>query len=104
LTFEYRCAAIEDEDGLDAEEEQFTDTPEETHNVRVTQSIAFFIAHCFEKLIDPDGGIDCEALLVEGREGCWTSGGREDGPEACDTHCFERCISTLYLLVVLVVL
>lgn len=52
----------------------------------VAQSISFFVAHGLEELVDPDGGIDGEAFLSEGREGRWAGGGRDHSPEAGDTH------------------
>jgi len=54
--------------------------------MRVAQRVAFFVADGLEELVDPDGGVDCEAFAVEGWEGSGTSGGREDGPEACYSH------------------
>ena len=54
--------------------------------MRVAERVAFFVAHGFEELVDPDGGVDSEALAVECRERGGTRRGREDGPEACYSH------------------
>jgi hypothetical protein len=54
--------------------------------VRVSECVAFFVAHGFEELVDPDRSVDGEALAVECRERGGTRGGREDGPEACYSH------------------
>ena len=67
-------------------EQELADAPEEADDVRVAQRIAFLVAHGFEELVDPDGGVDGEALLVEGRELDGAGAGGEDGPEALDAH------------------
>jgi hypothetical protein len=64
LSLERRSAAIEYEDGLDAEEEELAYTAEEANNMTVPQGIALFITDSFEELVDPDGCVDGEALLV----------------------------------------
>jgi hypothetical protein len=55
--------------------------------VGVAQRIAFFVAHCFEELVDPDRGVDCEAFAIEGWERGRSCAGLENGPETGDTHC-----------------
>jgi hypothetical protein len=52
----------------------------------VPQSIAFLVAHGFEKLVDPDGGIDGETLLVQRLDLDRPRAGLQDSPEASDTH------------------
>lgn len=55
----------------------------------VAQTVAFFVAHGFEELVDPDGGVDGEAFAVEGGEVGWAGAGAGDGPEALDAHFSE---------------
>ena len=52
----------------------------------VAQGVAFFVAHSFEELVDPDGGVDGETFLCEGWERCGPSSRRDHGPETSDTH------------------
>jgi len=54
--------------------------------VRVAQRVAFLIPYGFQELVDPDRGIDSEALTVERWEGRRARGRPEDGPEACYSH------------------
>jgi hypothetical protein len=86
LSLESGRTAIEDEDGLDTEVEQFAYPPEEAYDVGVTQRIAFFVADGFEELVDPDGGVDGEAFTIESWKRCWACGGCEDGPETGNSH------------------
>jgi hypothetical protein len=79
-------AAIEDEDGLDAEEEQLAYPTEEADNVAVPQRVALLVAHSFEELVYPDGRIDGEPLLVQRLDLDGSRAGLEDGPQAGDTH------------------
>lgn len=52
----------------------------------VSQRISFFVTNGFEELVDPDTGVDGETFAIEGFEFCGTGGGRDDCPEAGDTH------------------
>lgn len=52
----------------------------------IAQRVAFFVADGFEELVNPDGGIDGEAVAVEGFEGSRASGGTHDRPESCNSH------------------
>ena len=52
----------------------------------VAQGVALLVADCLEKLVNPDGGIDGEALAVERRQVCRARAGLHDGPEALNTH------------------
>lgn len=78
--------AIEDEHRLDAVPEKFAYSTEETDDVGVAKSVAFFVADGFEELVDPDGGVDGQALAVEGGQVGWAGARLEDGPEAVHTH------------------
>jgi hypothetical protein len=86
LSLERRRATIEHKDGLDADEEELADSAKEAHNVAVAQGIALFITHSFKELVNPDGGIDSEALLVQRFDLDGTRAWLQDGPEASDTH------------------
>lgn len=68
-------------------EEEFADTAEEANDVGTAESVAFLIADGFEELIDPDGGVNGEALSSECFEFDRACTGLDNGPEACDTHC-----------------
>lgn len=59
----------------------------------IAQGVAFLVAHGFEELIDPNGGVDGEAFLREGRERRWACRRGDDCPEACDTHFAGRMLS-----------
>lgn len=67
--------------------EEFTDTAEEANDVGIAESVAFLVADGFEELIDPDGGVDGEALSSEGFEFDRACTRLDDSPEASDTHC-----------------
>jgi hypothetical protein len=86
LSLQRWCAAIEDEDGLDADKEQLAYSAKETDNMAVSQRISFFVAHGFKELVDPDGGIDGESLLVQRFDLDWPRARLQNGPEASDTH------------------
>ncbi|KAK3336130.1 hypothetical protein B0T19DRAFT_408595 [Cercophora scortea] len=81
-----RGAAIENEDGPDAKPQQLAYATEEADNVTVAQGVALLVANRFEKLVDPDGSVDSEALAVEGREIGRARTWLHDGPETIDTH------------------
>lgn len=83
---ESRSAAVEDEHRFDAVPEQFAYSTEEADDMTVTEGVAFFVAHGFEELVDPDGGVDGQAFAVERGEVGWPGAGLEDGPETVDTH------------------
>lgn len=68
-------------------EEEFADTAEEANDVGTAESVAFLVADGFEELIDPDGGVNSEALSSECFEFDRACTGLDNGPEACDTHC-----------------
>jgi len=53
----------------------------------VAKGVAFFVADSFQELVNPDRGIDSEALAVEGCQVGWACGGGEDCPEGLDAHC-----------------
>ena len=57
--------------------------------MRVAEGVSFFVAHGFEELVDPDGGVDCEALFVQGFDLDGAGAGVDDVPEAGDTHISE---------------
>jgi hypothetical protein len=88
-------AAVEDKDGLDAIPKELANAAEEANNMAVAQSIALLVANGLEELVDPDGSINGETLVVEGGEVRGTSAGLHDGPEALNTHDEPRrkCIS-----------
>lgn len=67
-------------------EEEFADAAEEANDVGIPESVAFFVADGFEELIDPDGGVDGEALSSEGFESDRACTRLDDSPEASDTH------------------
>lgn len=52
----------------------------------IPQRISFLVAHGLEELVDPDGSIDGEALLVQRFDLDWPRAGLQNGPEAGDTH------------------
>lgn len=52
----------------------------------VAEGVAFLVAHGFQELVDPDGGVDGEALFVEGFELDGAGAGLDDGPEAGYAH------------------
>jgi len=86
LTLEHWSAAIEDEDGLDADEEQLADAAKEADDMTVSQGIALLVADCLEKLIDPDGRVNGETLLVQSLDLDRSSAWLHHSPEAGDTH------------------
>lgn len=57
-------ATIEYEDRLDPEEKELADAPEKSYDVAIAEGIAFLVTDSFEKLVDPDGRIYGNALLV----------------------------------------
>lgn len=79
-------AAVKDKDGFDAVEEELADSAEESYDVAIPQGVSLFVSDGFEELVDPDGGVDGQALAVQcfefGRACAWL----DDGPEAGDTH------------------
>ncbi len=79
-------AAIKDEDGLHAMPQQLADAAEEADDVAVAQGVALLVTDGFEELVNPDGGVDSEALSVEGGEVRGAGAGLRDGPESLDTH------------------
>ena len=54
--------------------------------MRVAERVAFFVAHRFQELVDPDGGVDGETLFVERFELYGTGAWLDDGPKASDAH------------------
>ena len=54
--------------------------------MRVPQGVPFLITDCFEELVDPDGGINREALLIERFDLYRASARLYDGPEPGHTH------------------
>jgi hypothetical protein len=86
LSLENRRTTIENEDRLDTEPEKFTNATEETNDMRIAQGVSFLVTHGFEKLVDPDRGIDGEALTIESRKvrrpGAWL----DDRPKTVHTH------------------
>ena len=58
LPFHNRGPAIEDEDGTDPEIQQLAYAAKESNDVRISERIAFFVSHRFQKLIDPDRRVD----------------------------------------------
>lgn len=97
LTLEGGGAAIENEDGLDADEQQLADPAEETDDVAVAQGVSFLVAHGFEELVDPDGGIHGEPLLVQGLNLDGPRAGLQHSPEAGDTHCGSLPAFSIYV-------
>jgi len=86
LPLERGGAAVEDEDGLDADEEQLADAAEEADDVAAAQRISLLVAHRFQELVDPDRGVDREAFLVQCFDLDGPRAGLQDGPEAGDSH------------------
>ena len=86
LALERGCAAIEDENGLDADEEELAYSAKETDNMTAAQCVALLIAHSFEKLVDPYRGVDGDAPLVQRLDFNGPRAGLQDSPEAGDTH------------------
>lgn len=86
LSLERRCATIEDEDGLDADEEELAYSAKETNNMAVAQRVSFLVSHCFEELVNPNGGIHGEPLLVQRLDLNRPRAGLQDSPETGDTH------------------
>lgn len=68
-------------------EEEFADAAEEANDVGIAESMAFFVADGFKELIDPDRGIDGEALSSESFKFDRACARLDDSPEACNTHC-----------------
>jgi len=52
----------------------------------VAQSITFFVANCFEELVDPDRRIYCETFAIQCLDLDRPSAGLHDRPEARNTH------------------
>ena len=52
----------------------------------VVEGVAFLVADSFEELVDPDRGVDGETFVGEGIELDGAGTGRENGPEALNTH------------------
>ncbi len=57
----------------------------------IPQSISFFVTDSFEELVDPDGGIDRETLLIECFDLYRASTRLNDGPEPRDPHGESLC-------------
>jgi len=89
LALEGRSATIEYEDGLDAKPKELADATKEADDVRVPQRIALLVTNRLEKLVYPDGGIDSEALSVEGCEVRRARARLHNCPETVHTHCCE---------------
>ena len=67
-------------------EQQLAYSPEKADDVRVAQSVAFLVADRFQELVDPDGGVDGEALFVEGGELDRARAGGENSPKTLNAH------------------
>lgn len=67
-------------------EQELADAAEEADDVGIVEGVALSVAHGFEELVDPDGGVDGETFSGEGLETDGAVGGLEDLPEAVDTH------------------
>jgi hypothetical protein len=66
--------------------QQLADAAEEADDMAITKGIPLLVADCLEKLVDPNGSIDGETLLVEGGEVRRPCAGLCDSPKALDTH------------------
>ena len=62
----------------------------------VAQSVTLFVSNSFKELINPYGGVDSEAFLVQSLDFDGTSAGLYHRPETGDTHLISMTdISTM---------
>ena len=83
---EGRGTSIEYEDWLDTEVEELADAAEEANDVTVPEGVAVLVTNGLQELVDPDGGIDGEALFVQRFYLDRSSTRLNEGPQAGDTN------------------
>lgn len=96
-SLESRRAAIKDKDRLDIIVEKFADTAEETDDVCVADHGAVVVAHATHELVEPDTGIDRQALVGQGLELDGPCHRVQELPKAFHTHDGWLNLCPLYL-------